>query len=152
MKKTLLIAIPVLASLGIISYLQFASAVDTEVSLYNIELIQDEKYQSKFKLVMQLENKSILNLSAGYSKLVVTSNDEVIGEGILDPVNLNAVKTTLVNGTFYVDKYNIVQKSDDLSISGVIKFDLGMVEFDYPFDYPVSSSQKKVIYDSTQPH
>lgn len=148
MKKTLSIVIPVVASIVIISYLQFASATDTGMSLYNVELLNDDKYQSKFKIIVEFENKSILNLNAGYSKLIITSNDEIIGEGILDPINLGPVKTSFVNGTFYVDKYNLMQKNEDLNISGTIKFDLGMMELNYPFEYPVTNNQKEIIYNS----
>lgn len=143
MKGKIILSVIVAAFLGF-GYSQYASATHTSVELSEAELIQDENYQSKFRVLMKFENPSLIGMKSGHSQIFIKSNQEIIGEGVLEPFSLGSRNHSYVNGTFYVDKYNYEGKGD-LTINGKVKFDLGLTDLEYDYSYQASEVQKNLL-------
>jgi hypothetical protein len=142
------IGIVVLFALGmsIFGYSQYASVLQIGVSITQSELFGEDEKGSNYNIEVQFENPSLLLLTAGETEFFLISNDEIIGKGQLESFVLQPLNTSNVKGIFYTDS-DANEKSDSVSISGVIKYDLSITSIDVPFVYyPTEEQAREFIH------
>ena len=142
------IGIVVLFALGtsIFGYSQYALASQIGVSITQSELFDEDEKGSDYNIEVQFENPSLLLLTAGETEFFLISNDKIIGKGQLESFVLQPLNTSNVRGMFHTDS-DANEKSDSVSISGVIKYDLFITSIDVPFVYyPTEEQAREFIH------
>jgi len=142
------IGIVVLFALGmsIFGYSQYASVLQIGVSITQSELFGEDEKGSNYNIEVQFENPSLLLLTAGETEFFLISNDKIIGKGQLESFVLQPLNTSNVRGMFHTDS-DANEKSDSVSISGVIKYDLSITSIDVPFVYyPTEEQAREFIH------
>jgi hypothetical protein len=116
------------------------------VSITQSELFGEDEKGSNYNIEVQFENPSLLLLTAGKTEFFIISNDKIIGNGQLESFVLQPLNTSNVKGTFHTDS-DATEKSDSVSISGVIKYDLSITSIDVPFVYyPTEEQAREFIH------
>jgi hypothetical protein len=142
------IGIIVLFALGmsIFGYSQYASVSQIGVSITQSELFDEDEKGANYNIEVQFENPSLLLLTAGETEFFLISNDKIVGKGQLESFMLQPLNTSNVKGTFHTDS-DATEKSDSVSISGVIKYDLSITSIDVPFVYyPTEEQAREFIH------
>jgi hypothetical protein len=142
------IGIVVLFALGmsIFGYSQYASVSQIGVSITQSELFDEDEKGANYNIEVQFENPSLLLLTAGETEFFLISNDKIVGKGQLESFMLQPLNTSNVKGTFHTDS-DATEKSDSVSISGVIKYDLSITSIDVPFVYyPTEEQAREFIH------
>jgi hypothetical protein len=142
------IGIVVLFALGmsIFGYSQYASASQIVVSITQSELYGEDEKGSNYNVELQFENPSLLLLTAGETEFFLISNDKIVGKGQLESFVLQPLNTSNVKGMFHTNS-DANGKSDSVSISGVIKYDLSITSIDVPFVYyPTEEQAREFIH------
>ena len=148
MKTSKKIGIVVLFALGmsIFGYSQYASASQIGVSITQSELFDEDEKGANYNIEVQFENPSLLLLTAGETEFFLISNDKIVGKGQIESFVLQPLNTSNVKGTFHTDS-DATEKSDSVSISGVIKYDLSITSIDVPFVYyPTEEQAREFIH------
>ncbi len=146
-KKGGLIVLFVLG-MSIFGYSQYASASQIEVSMTQSELLNVDEQGSNYNIELQFENPSLLILTAGETEFFIISNNEMVGEGQLEPFTLQPLDSTYVKGTYHTDS-NVDDKSQSIKISGVTKYDLFFTSIDVPFVYyPTEEQAREFIHQN----
>jgi hypothetical protein len=142
------IGIVVLFALGmsIFGYSQYASVSQIGVSITQSELFDEDEKGANYNIEVQFENPSLLLLTAGETEFFLISNDKIVGKGQIESFVLQPLNTSNVKGTFHTDS-DATEKSDSVSISGVIKYDLSITSIDVPFVYyPTEEQAREFIH------
>jgi len=150
MERSKKIGIVVLFALGIsiFGYSQYTSASQIVVSVTQSELFEEDEKGSNYSIELQFENPSLLLLTAGETEFFLISNDKIIGKGNLESFILSPLSTSNVKGSFHTDS-SASEKSDSISISGIIKYDLSITTIDVPFVYyPTEEQAREFIHQN----
>jgi len=146
-KKGGLIVLFVLG-MSIFGYSQYASASQIEVSITQSELLNEDEKGSNYNIELQFENPSLLILTAGETEFFIIANNEMVGEGQLEPFTLQPLDSSYVKGTFHTDS-NVDEESQSIKISGVTKYDLFFTSIDVPFVYyPTEEQAREFIHQN----
>ncbi len=146
-KKGGLIVLFVLG-MSIFGYSQYASASQIEVSITQSELLNEDEKGSNYNIELQFENPSLLILTAGETEFFIIANNEMMGEGQLEPFTLQPLDSSYVKGTFHTDS-NVDEESQSVKISGVTKYDLFFTSIDVPFVYyPTEEQAREFIHQN----
>jgi len=137
-----------LLGMGIFGYSQYASASQIGVSITQSELLNEDEKGSNYNIELQFENPSLLILTAGETEFFIIANNEMIGEGQLEPFTLQPLDSSYVKGTFHTDS-NVDEESQSIKISGVTKYDLFFTSIDVPFVYyPTEEQAREFIHQN----
>ena len=146
-KKGGLIVLFVLG-MSIFGYSQYASASQIEVSITHSELLNVNEQGSNYNIELQFENPSLLILTAGETEFYIIVNNEMVGEGQLEPFTLQPLDSSYVKGTFHTDS-NVDEESKSIKISGVTKYDIFFTSIDVPFVYyPTEEQAREFIHQN----
>ncbi len=146
-KKRGLIVLFVLG-MSIFGYSQYASASQIEVSITQSELLNENEKGSNYNIEVQFENPSLLILTAGETEFFIIANNEMVGEGQLEPFILQPLDSSYVKGTFYTNS-NVDEESKSIKISGVTKYDIFFTSIDVPFVYyPTEEQAREFIHQN----
>jgi len=146
-KKGGLIVLFVLG-MSIFGYSQYASASQIGVSITQSELLNANEKGSNYNIELQFENPSLLILAAGETEFFIIANNEMVGEGQLEPFTLNPLDSSYVKGTFHTDS-NVDDESQSIKISGVTKYDMFFTSIDVPFVYyPTEEQAREFIHQN----
>jgi len=146
-KKGGLIVLFVLG-MSIFGYSQYASASQIGVSITQSELVNENEKGSNYNIELQFENPSLLILTAGETEFYIIANNEMVGEGQLEPFTLQPLDSSYVKGTFHTDS-NVDEKSESIKISGVTKYDIFFTSIDVPFVYyPTEDQAREFIHQN----
>jgi len=146
-KKCGLIVLFVLG-MSIFGYSQYASASQIGVSITQSELLNENEKGSNYNIELQFENPSLLLLTAGETEFYIIANNEMVGEGQLEPFTLQPLDSSNVKGTFHTDS-NVDEKSKSIKISGVTKYDVFFTSIDVPFVYyPTEEQAREFIHQN----
>ncbi len=146
-KKGGLIVLFVLG-MSIFGYSQYASASQIGVSITQSELVNQNEKGSNYNIELQFENPSLLILTAGETEFYIIANNEMVGEGKLEPFTLQPLDSSYVKGTFHTDS-NVDEKSKSIKISGVTKYDIFFTSIDVPFVYhPTEEQAREFIHQN----
>ena len=132
--------------MSIFGYLQYASALQIEVSITQSELLHKNEKSANYNIELQFDNPSLLLLTAGETEFFIISNDEIIGKGQLESFMLQPLDSSNVKGTFHTDS-NVNDESKSVNITGIIKYDLFVTSIDVPFVYyPTEEQAREFIH------
>ena len=146
-KKVGLIVLFVLG-MSIFGYSQYASASQIEVSITQSELLNENEKGSNYNIELQFDNPSLLILTAGETEFFIIANNEMVGEGQLEPFTLQPLDSSYVKGTFHTDS-NVDEESKSIKISGVTKYDVFFTSIDVPFVYyPTEEQAREFIHQN----
>ena len=146
-KKFGLIVLFVLG-MSIFGYSQYASVSQIEVSITQSELLNENEKGSNYNIEVQFENPSLLILTAGETEFFIIANNEMVGEGQLEPFILQPLDNSYVKGTFYTNS-NVDEESQSIKISGVTKYDIFFTSIDVPFVYyPTEEQAREFIHQN----
>ena len=139
------ILILIVLGVSIFGYTQYASASQIQVSISQSELIDENEEGANYNVELEVENPSLMLLTAGETEFFIISNDEIIGKGELESFTLQPLNNSYVKGTFHTDVDS--DQAHSVKISGVIKYDLGITSLDVPFVYyPTEEQAREFIY------
>ncbi len=134
--------------MSIFGYSQYASATQIGVSITQSELLNENEKDSNYNIELQFENPSLLILTAGETEFYIISNNEIVGEGQLEPFTLQPLDSSNVKGTFHTDS-NVDEESKSIKISGVTKYDIFFTSIDVPFVYyPTEEQAREFIHQN----
>ncbi len=146
-KKVGLIVLFVLG-MSIFGYSQYASASQIGVSITQSELLNENEKGSNYNIELQFENPSLLILTAGETEFFIIANNEMVGEGQLEPFTLQPLDSSFVKGTFHTDS-NVDEESKSIKISGTTKYDIFFTSIDVPFVYyPTEEQAREFIHQN----
>jgi len=146
-KKCGLIVLFVLG-MSIFGYSQYASASQIGVSITQSELLNENEKGSNYNIELQFENPSLLILTAGETEFYIIADNEMVGEGQLEPFTLQPLDSSYVKGTFHTDS-NVDEESKSIKISGVTKYDIFFTSIDVPFVYyPTEEQAREFIHQN----
>ncbi len=132
--------------MSIFGYSQYASASQIEVNIIQSELVNEDEKGSNYNIQVQFENPSLLLLTTGETEFFLISNDRIVGKGQLEPFVLQPLNSSNVRGVFHTNS-DANEKSNSVSISGVIKYDLYVTSIDVPFVYyPTEEQAREFIH------
>ena len=132
--------------MSIFGYSQYASASQIEVNIIQSELVNEDEKGSNYNIQVQFENPSLLLLTTGETEFFLISNDRIVGKGQLEPFVLQPLNSSNVRGVFHTNS-DANEKSNSVSISGVIKYDLSVTSIDVPFVYyPTEEQAREFIH------
>jgi len=134
--------------MSIFGYSQYASASQIGVSITQSELLNENEKGSNYNIELQFENPSLLILTAGETEFYIIANNEMVGEGQLEPFTLQPLDSSYVKGTFHTDS-NIDEESKSVKISGVTKYNIFFTSIDVPFVfYPTEEQAREFIHQN----
>ncbi len=134
--------------MSIFGYSQYVSASQIGVSITQSELLNENEKDSNYNIELQFENPSLLILTAGETEFYIISNNEIVGEGQLEPFTLQPLDSSNVKGTFHTDS-NVDEESKSIKISGVTKYDVFFTSIDVPFVYyPTEEQAREFIHQN----
>lgn len=137
-----------LFSMSIFGYLQYVSASQIDVSVFQSELLDKTEDGSNYNVELRFENPSLLIMTAGKTEFFVIANDEIIGKGQLEPFTLYPLNHTFVKGIFHTDP-NTNEESQLIKITGVTKYDLAVTSISVPFVYyPTQEQASEFIHQN----
>jgi len=137
-----------LLGMSIFGYSQYASASQIGVSITQSELLNENEKGSNYNIELQFENPSLLILTAGETEFFIIANNEMVGEGQLEPFILQPLDSSYVKGTFHTDS-NVDEESQSIKISGVTKYDIFFTSIDVPFVYyPTEEQAREFIHQN----
>ncbi|MBL7001140.1 MAG: hypothetical protein ISR80_00030 [Nitrosopumilus sp.] len=146
-KKGGLIVLFVLG-MSIFGYSQYASASEIGVSITQSELLNENEKGSNYNIELRFENPSLLILSGGDTEFFIITNNEMVGEGQLEPFTLQPLSSSYVKGTFHTDS-NIDEESQSVKITGITKYDIFFTSIDIPFVYyPTDEQAREFIHQN----
>jgi hypothetical protein len=134
--------------MSIFGYSQYVSASQIGVSITQSELLNENEKGSNYNIELQFENPSLLILTAGETEFFIIANNEMVGEGQLEPFTLQPLDSSYVKGTFHTDS-NVDEESKSIKISGVTKYDVFFTSIDVPFVYyPTEEQAREFIHQN----
>lgn len=140
----------ILIILGIVifGYLQYASVSQIKANIIESQLINEDQNGLDYNIELQFENPTLLVLTAGETKFLIISDDEVIGTGQLEPFLLSPLDSTSVKGTFHKD-FKTYDDGEEIRITGETKYDMFVASIDVPFVfYPTDEQTRKFIHQN----
>ena len=144
-RKTSLVLLFILG-IGIFGYSQYASALQIEVSVTQSELLNEDENGANHDIELEFDNPSLLLLNAGETEFLVITNDEVIGNGQLEPFTLQPLSSSYVQGIFHTDP-NSDDESESMKLTGTTKYDIFFTSLDIPFVYyPTPEQAREFIH------
>ena len=146
-KKVL--AIMIVAGVGIFAYSQYAAAYLIDVKVTESNLLNEAEAGSTYNVQLEFNNPSLLLLNAGETDFEITVDEEKIADGVLDPFILPAMGKVTVDGEYLKDKNSKLTNEEfsDVVISGVTKYDIFFTSIDVPFVYfPTEDQAREFIH------
>ena len=133
-------------TIAIFGYSQYASASQMEINITNTKLINEDNYGSNYDIELEFVNPSLLILNAGDTEFFLVTDNQIRGEGTLEPFSLQPLETSYVNGKFYTNS-NDKNQSDSVKITGTTKYNILFTDIEIPFVLHPSEEQAREFID-----
>ena len=133
-------------TIAIFGYSQYASASQMEINITNTKLINEDDYGSNYDIELEFVNPSLLILNAGDTEFFLVTDNQIRGEGKLEPFSLQPLETSYVNGKFYTNS-NDKNQSDSVKITGTTKYNILFTDIEIPFVFHPSEEQAREFID-----
>jgi len=124
-------------------YSQYSSVSEIGVIITESELLEQTDVGSLYNMQLEFDNPSLITLTAGETDFVISADNEIIGEGILQSFVLPATSKITVEGTFFSDSKVSYDEVTTLKISGVTKYDILFTSIHVPFVYYPTEEQAR---------
>ena len=137
------IIVTLIIGMSLFGYSQYSSVSKIGVIITENELLEQTDVGSMYNMKLEFDNPSLLMLTAGETDFVISADDEIIWEGILQSFVLPATSKITVEETFFSDSEVSYDEVPILNISGVTKYDILFTSIDVPFVYYPTEEQAR---------
>lgn len=150
--KVAVIAIAIAVIIGVFGYLQYASAMQLDISIKDSEIVERTSSGSLYQMQLEFENPSFMILNIGKTDFVISVEDEDLGAGVLEPFVIPAMGKIVVDAPFLadnavLDKYDNSEVSPSVKLSGITRYNLLFTTLDIPFTYyPTQEEAREFIH------
>ncbi|RNJ77950.1 MAG: hypothetical protein EB829_05835 [Nitrosopumilus sp. H8] len=122
-------------------YTQYASATQIQVNIAQSELLDEYGERSRYDIVLEFENPSLLLLTAGQTKFEIIADGRTVGNGHLEPFTLPPLGSVHASGTFETDSDS--GESRNVKISGTTEYDILFATIKVPFVHQPTEEQAR---------
>ncbi len=152
--KAVIIAVCVVAALGIFAYSQYLSATHLSISILESKVIQRNADNSLYNMTLQFQNPSLLPINVGETDFVISINNENLGTGTLQPLLIPPMGKIASQAPFtadnkILDKYNKSDSVPNVKLTGTSKYGISVISVNVPFTYyPTEQEAREFIHGS----
>ncbi|HEX5358429.1 MAG TPA: hypothetical protein VFW99_00780 [Candidatus Nitrosotalea sp.] len=152
--KAAIIAVCVVAALGIFAYSQYLSATHLSISILESKVIQRNADNSLYNMTLQFQNPSLLPINVGETDFVISINNENLGTGTLQPLLIPPMGKIASQAPFtadnkILDKYNKNDSVPNVKLTGTSKYGISIISVNVPFTYyPTEQEAREFIHGS----
>ena len=130
-KKAVIIGL--ILGVSLFGYSQYASASQIGVEITQSYLIEENNKGIIYNIELEFDNPSLLILNAGETEFTISTSENRIGDGTLEPFVLSPLSKTIVSGIFTSEDTNLKSsngQSPIVKISGVTTYDVLFTSID----------------------
>lgn len=153
--KVIIIAVCVVAAIGIFAYSQYLSATHLSISIVESKIIQRNADNSIYNMTLQFQNPSLLPINVGQTDFSISiNNNENLGTGMLQPLVIPPMGKTASQASFsadntILDKYNKSDNVPNVKLIGTSKYGISIISVNVPFSYyPTEQEAREFIHGS----
>lgn len=152
--KAVIIAVCVVAALGIFAYSQYLSATHLSISILESKVIQRNADNSLYNMTLQFQNPSLLPINVGETDFIISINNENLGTGTLQPLLIPPMGKIASQAPFtadnkILDKYNKSDSIPNVKLTGTSKYGISVISVNVPFTYyPTEQEAREFIHGS----
>ena len=152
--KAVIIAVCVVAALGIFAYSQYLSATHLSISILESKVIQRNADNTLYNMTLQFQNPSLLPINVGETDFVISINNENLGTGTLQPLLIPPMGKIASQAPFtadnkILDKYNKSDSVPNVKLTGTSKYGISVISVNVPFTYyPTEQEAREFIHGS----
>jgi LEA14-like dessication related protein len=150
--KAIIIAVCVVAAVGIFAYSQYLSATHLSISILQSKVIQRNDNNSLYNMTLQFQNPSLLPINVGQTDFAISVNNENLGTGTLQPLVIPPMGKISSQAPFtadntILDKYNKNQNVPSVKLTGTSKYGIAIISVNVPFTYyPTEQEAREFIH------
>lgn len=152
--KVIIIAVCVVAAVGIFAYSQYLSATHLSISILESKIIQRSANNSLYNMTLQFQNPSLLPINVGQTDFVISINNENLGTGTLQPLVIPPMGKIASQAPFTADnailgKYDKSDNVPNVKLTGTSKYGISIISVNVPFTYyPTEQEAREFIHGS----
>lgn len=153
-RSKVIIAVCIIAVIGIFTYSQYISATHLSISILGSKIIKRNHNNSLYNMTLQFQNPSMIPITVGKTYFVISINDENLGSGTLQsiivPLMGKIVSQTQFNATNTIlSKYDKNESVPNIKLTGTIKYEIMNISVKVPFIYyPTELEAREFIHGS----
>ena len=152
--KAIIIAVCIIAALGIFAYSQYMSATHLSISILESKIIQRNDNNSLYNMTLQFQNPSLLPINVGQTDFVISVNGENLGTGtlqalVIPPIGKIASQAPFTADNTILHKYDKSDNVPNVKLSGTSKYGISIISVNVPFTYyPTEQEAREFIHGS----
>ena len=152
--KVIIIAVCVVAAVGIFAYSQYMSATHLSISILESKIIQRNDNNSLYNMTLQFQNPSLLPINVGQTDFVISINGENLGTGTLQALVIPPMGKISSQAPFTADntilhKYDKSDNVPNVKLTGTSKYGISIISVNVPFTYyPTEQEAREFIHGS----
>ncbi|HVZ62172.1 MAG TPA: hypothetical protein VG896_00620 [Candidatus Nitrosotalea sp.] len=152
--KVIIIAVCVVAAVGIFTYSQYMSATHLSISILESKIIQRNDNNSLYNMTLQFQNPSLLPINVGQTDFVISINGENLGTGTLQALVIPSMEKISSQAPFTADntilhKYDKSDNVPNIKLTGTSKYGISIISVNVPFTYyPTEQEAREFIHGS----
>ena len=152
--KVIIIAVCVIAAVGVFTYSQYLSATHTSISILESKIIQRNDNNSLYNMTLQFQNPSLFPINVGQTDFVISANNENLGTGTLQPLVIPPMGKISSQASFtadnsILDKYDKNDTVPNVKLTGTSKYGISVISVNVPFTYyPTEQEASEFIHGS----
>jgi len=152
--KVIIIAVCVVAAVGIFTYSQYMSATHLSISILESKIIQRNDNNSLYNMTLQFQNPSLLPINVGQTDFVISINGENLGTGTLQALVIPPMGKISSQAPFTADntilhKYDKSNNVPNVKLTGTSKYGISIISVNVPFTYyPTEQEAREFIHGS----
>ena len=130
--KAVIIAVCIVAAVGIFAYSQYLSATHLSISILESKVIQRNADNSLYNMTLQFQNPSLLPINVGQTDFVISINNENLGTGTLQPLLIPPMGKISSQAPFTADntilgKYDKSNNVPNVKLTGTSKYGISII-------------------------
>ncbi|HEX5457021.1 MAG TPA: hypothetical protein VFX64_01400 [Candidatus Nitrosotalea sp.] len=152
--KVIIIAVCIVAAVGIFTYSQYMSATHLSISILESKIIQRNDNNSLYNMTLQFQNPSLLPINVGQTDFVISVNGENLGTGtlqalVIPPIGKIASQAPFTADNTILHKYDKSDSVPNVKLSGTSKYGISIISVNVPFTYyPTEQEAREFIHGS----
>ncbi|MEO9277193.1 MAG: hypothetical protein ABI340_05385 [Nitrososphaera sp.] len=152
--KVIIIAVCIVAAVGIFAYSQYMSATHLSISILESKIIQRNDNNSLYNMTLQFQNPSLLPINVGQTDFVISINGENLGTGtlqalVIPPIGKIASQAPFTADNTILHKYDKNDSVPNVKLTGTSKYGISIISVNVPFTYyPTEQEAREFIHGS----
>ncbi|MHB8601338.1 MAG: hypothetical protein ACYC6W_00585 [Nitrosotalea sp.] len=152
--KVIIIAVCIVAAVGIFGYSQYMSATHLSISILESKIIQRNDNNSLYNMTLQFQNPSLLPINVGQTDFVISINGENLGTGtlqalVIPPIGKIASQAPFTADNTILHKYDKSNNVPNVMLTGTSKYGISIISVNVPFTYyPTEQEAREFIHGS----